>query len=275
MLIKLLKYEFRSTSRTFGLVYLIMMVLCTLTGLLDQASELLSAYSSIFVTLLMVTALFFFGAVVITTVLNIGRFQKGVFGDEGYLLHTLPVHVWEIIASKLIAALVWTLGTVLVMGLSLFVMILASSAISLSNVGFFFRSLIQFVSAADPTVLTQFLLSIGLMLAMLITLILQVYASISLGHLFPSHRTAWAVVIFFLLNMIQDFFFKLTVFRLTPTIYADPSGLLSFSYAFGEINMAVNELSPLTPSVFLFYLAAGALLWLCSQLVLSKRLNLV
>ena len=36
------------------------------------------------------------------------RFYKNLLSGEGYLMHTLPVRPWQHIASKLIAAVVWT-----------------------------------------------------------------------------------------------------------------------------------------------------------------------
>ncbi|MBQ9166118.1 MAG: hypothetical protein IJX71_04255, partial [Oscillospiraceae bacterium] len=153
MLRKLLKYEFKSTARTFGIVYLIMILLCSLTGLLDSVSQIISVDTSISVTLIALTMLFLFSAVIITTVLNLNRFEKGVFKDEGYLLHTLPVRSWQIIASKLIPAVVWTIATVLVMGFSLILMLFCGTG----NLSEFFQELMQFLTEINTDEVLAFL----------------------------------------------------------------------------------------------------------------------
>ena len=119
MLIKLLKYEFKSSARTFGLVYLAIFALCVLNGILSHFNQ-----SSVGETVqgIAATALIFFAAAafLINIVLSINRFGKGVYRDEGYLLHTLPVRADQILAAKLIPATLWSIATGLVMLVSVF-----------------------------------------------------------------------------------------------------------------------------------------------------------
>lgn len=265
MLKKLLKYEFKSTARSFGIVYLIMIVLCGLTGMLDTVSRVITVDSSIAVTLVALTIMFLFAAVIITTVLNLNRFEKGVFKDEGYLLNTLPVRPWQIVASKLIPAVVWTIVTVLVMGVSIVLMILCSAEASLSDL----YLLLTKVNASELLTFLSDLAQAGPpILLLLVTFILQVYASISLGHLFGNHHAAWAVGIWFLLNWAQSALFDLIM----PASHGI-TGSLSYAYSFGTILVSTN-LTESTLFQMVFYLAWAVLFWAATQFVLSKKLNL-
>lgn len=272
MLRKLLKYEFKSTVRSFGVVYLIMIVLCGLTGILDAVSRVITVDSSITVTLIALTMLFLFAAVIITTVLNLNRFYKGVFQDEGYLLHTLPVRPWQIIASKLLPAVVWTIVTVLVMGVSLVLMVLCSNDAGLSDLFDLVGELGRMAARAQTNEVLSFLRIFAqgclMLLTLLITFILQVYASISLGQFFASYRTAWAVGIWFALNWAQS-----TLFDLVMPVSQTVPGTLSYVYTFGEVMVSTNFSGNILLQ-FAFYLVWAILFWAVTQWMLSKKLNL-
>lgn len=266
MLSKLLKYEFKSTYRTYLIVYAVMVALCVVTGALDRVNALIEGKLpiSIWGILMFLTVLFFFAAVVITTVLNINRFYRGLFKSEGYLIHTLPVHSWQILAAKLVPAVVWTIGTGIMMLLSMVLMVLTSTAASLNiGIGEFFTDLIDFLRSLDWNEVASMLQMCLLGLLMLADLILCIYAGISLGQLLPRHRVAWAVVACFLLSTVQS---------------------MSMNFADGLVGMAYGNVTLMPPAGtqvswfgwfgMLFYLIWSAIFWAITQLVLSRGLNL-
>ena len=55
---------------------------------------------------------------VMTLILIIQRFYKNLLQNEGYLMHTLPVKMWQHIASKLIVSVVWCFVSMFVICLS-------------------------------------------------------------------------------------------------------------------------------------------------------------
>ena len=58
----------------------------------------------------------FIALVAATVIIVILRFYKGLLGDEGYLMHTLPVKPWQLITSKgLVAAGVVLLSIIVAM----------------------------------------------------------------------------------------------------------------------------------------------------------------
>ena len=125
MLGKLLKYDFRSMFKQFAFIWPAALALglinrFTLNSQMredgsvwiqDSAGVLASsaAMAAILAFVCVMVAMF-----VVVLIFVIQRFYRGLLGDEGYLMHTLPVQTWELIASKLICALVVTIISIIV-----------------------------------------------------------------------------------------------------------------------------------------------------------------
>ena len=89
---RLLKYDFRSMFKQFGFIWPAALLLAlvnhfTLSGL-DSTSAVgeTTAGMAMLVYVAILMAMF-----IITMIFVIQRFFKGLLGDEGYLMHTLPV----------------------------------------------------------------------------------------------------------------------------------------------------------------------------------------
>ncbi|MCD8381823.1 MAG: hypothetical protein LUC30_02735 [Clostridiales bacterium] len=254
MLSKLLKYEFKSTCRMFGLVYAVLVLLCLLTGTSDHIFDDMGGDVSVVQVLLLITVLFFCAVILITTVLNIQRFYSGTFREEGYLLHTLPVRPWQILAGKCIPALLWTMASGAVMVFSLLLLLLTSSGIS----GVDWSEVYDFLAELFSDGQNVATMARGgiMLLAMLLAAILQVYASISLGQLLPAHRTAGAVAVWFGLSVAENWTAALTL----QTSVTVENGIVYMRA--GIVWYTV------------FYLVWSAVFWAATQWVLTARLNL-
>ena len=123
MLGKLLKYEFKSTGRMFGVIYLVILILSLMIGLLGRRYLTMSVaiwnHDGIRLAALAILIVAYFvmlvAMVVVTFVVILQRFYKNLLEGEGYLMHTLPVPTWMLVASKLIAAVIWDiLGFVII-----------------------------------------------------------------------------------------------------------------------------------------------------------------
>lgn len=266
MLSKLLKYEFKSTCRTFFVVYAVMLILGILTGALDRVNSIFDQdMMTLWVILMLLTGMFFFAAVIITTVLNISRFYKGLFKDEGYLVHTLPVRSWQIIAAKLIPAVVWTIATMAVMIVSMTLMAVFSSLMRGLNWGELFSDLGYVLRHLDFIDISSVLQVLLMLLILLVSTVLQVYASLSIGQLFPQHRVAWSVAGWFVLGSVQSVTMNLLDWLETTFVLKDASILeLTFSGNF-DLGFAI---------AMIYYLIWCAAFWAITQLVLSIGLNL-
>ncbi len=269
MLRKLLKYEFRSTGRTFGLIYLATALLALATGLLFRMETELSIMRLIQAVVgssfgVMICVIF--GA---TAVLSLSRYSRGIYGDEGYLVHTLPVSPWQLITAKLIPCLVWSIASC-AMALVALVLMIFGNRVGLPG---FWEGVVQFFRAVGHLfgqiewtakcwqAIGELALAGLLMLAFLAGLVLQCYLCIGLGNLMR-RRALWAVLFWFGINVVSSWL---------QTFLGDAAGITT-----GLI--ALLNRSRLTAGSMalaaLFELLWAALWWAGTQYLLTRRLNL-
>jgi hypothetical protein len=123
MLGKLLKYEFKATGHFLGLMYLVVLIVATISGALGRSGmEETIGNDTVCFIFMMIYVTLIIALIIITLILIIERFYKNLLQGEGYLMHTLPVPTWMHVASKTISAIVWEiLGTaVLILSVLLF-----------------------------------------------------------------------------------------------------------------------------------------------------------
>ena len=132
---KLLKYEFKTTSKWYLLITLIALGLSVLTGIISGSS--VPSFVNMEVdTMQMVTGtlgILIFGGIIGLYLSNyyiiIRRFYSNLYGREGYLTWTLPASPHAIILSKFVGALVASLYCLFLLFLSGFITILVMGAV--------------------------------------------------------------------------------------------------------------------------------------------------
>jgi hypothetical protein len=118
MLKKLLKYEFKATIRIFTPIY-IAILLVSIVNRLVRLTEIKLAFNLTSIVL----AGLFVALGVLTIIGVVQRFNKNLLSDEGYLMFTLPVSSTELIISKLITTIVWTIASAIVAVLSFIILV--------------------------------------------------------------------------------------------------------------------------------------------------------
>ena len=214
MLKNLLKYEFRATGRTYGGLYLVWLLVALAMGISmrdevwDNGSSqiwayLMFAYFAIGVAI---------GVVCIVTIIQ--RFTKNLLGREGYLMHTLPVHPEQLVASKLISSMVWVICSGVVGILSVLLMLVGLGAfedpktvINGETITTGWGDVLKFSWKAIQSIGGEFWSELAwiivLVLAGVAVLILCIYAACMIGHQFRNHSTIASILAFFLLQLIQ------------------------------------------------------------------------
>lgn len=265
MLGKLLKYEFKSTARTFLPLYGILLLSAFISGLLTDSNSWNLATR--------ISNTIFFGlcfAVLVLTVLTlIQRFSKNLLQDEGYLMMTLPVKTYQLILSKLLCAMVWSIGSIFVGMFAFYLLFSATSILSLSFWQTIFTdflpSFFDFLSAIPGiyywTLAQSFLLS----LLTLSSFILMVYLSLATGQLpmVAKHKKLASFGAFILLYIINQIIMIKSIAFITETYYPH----MFFSSSISQLN---NSLSLMIAVVFALNLAFFA----GTNHILQKHLNL-
>ena len=280
MLSKLLKYEFKSTGRTFGLCYagvVAAALLLRILGLLSDSigfSDTLPRSVVLFTEFLtglsgVAYAVMIVAVCVITFLLILQRFYKNLLSGEGYLMHTLPVRPWQHIASKLIAAVVWTVLSFFVVCVS--VLVLCADPTLLPG---FVQEMAELQRAfAAEYQIPLWLLCGEFILMMLVSLavsILQIYAAIMLGHQADKHRIAMAVVAYFVIQ----FALSILMYALILMGLFVPEGIW---FAVGSMLDSMG-VAGLTSTMLLGVTAAnvvlGAIFFVVTEFLMRRRLNL-
>ena len=266
MLSKLLKYEFRATGRIMLPVYALLLVTAggtSVTGSLMgryPESTVLSIFRTLFMTLFAFTT---FGVLLLTLVLMVYRFYKNLMTDEGYLMFTLPVSRSQLIWSKLLVSLVWSVLSTVLAALAWMAEISVvgrENVFSLIAQGL--RSLRQHLSGNLTGCAAALVV---LCLVSCLVSFLKFYAAISLGHSFSNHKLLLSVVFYIgfgiavqtILSVVTAAGIRIDV---DPDFWADPPAAVLLSYViWGTAAWSVLEC---------------AAYYILTLLTLKKRLNL-
>lgn len=222
MLGKLLKYDFRSVSREYMLLWPAALVVAlvmrfTIFAQLDTMRDnLLANITNVLTVFLYVAVLV--AMFIITLLFIIQRFYKGILGSEGYLMNTLPVCPWQLVTSKLICAVVLLLVSTAVAILSVFLMIpISFQDILQVNFTLLWNRLMEVFPSFPLLVLELALCS----LAGTVVSVTQLYFAMALGSLFGKNRLLGSIVSYVGISMVLNVLSTVvtTVLSLSATHY--------------------------------------------------------
>ncbi len=274
MLGKLIKYELQATSRWFLPIYILALLLASIEGvtvhMLDSgiASHLEAPWENIVaISFFAVSLAYVFSLIaasVASSLLIIYRFYKNLVTNEGYLMHTLPVTTSQLIWSKAIAGIMWTIVSAVIICIALVISTIGTvpwnSIISLLP-----KTISNFMEiyGADINI---WLLFTELLLAIIIGslyCIFTIYAAIAIGQLFHKHKVAFAFLAYYVIDLAIHFL---------STIIAIPVfNSLEFSGYQDFMTMITNFFMPV---VILGFTAITAILYFVTSYIFKNRLNL-
>ena len=209
MLRKLLKHEFRATSRImlplFGVLLLASVgANLSIRGMLRSDNAFVSTLGIILIMLFTVAVI---AVGIIAFILMISRFYKNLLQDEGYVMMTLPVSVHQQIWSKLIVSTVWFAATVVIIGLACFI-----TAFDIRFVGELWSGLADLaraiVQANHPALVANgaAFSAETLILCILasIALCLRAYSAMAIGFSRPNHKGLFSVAAYIGIGVVMQ-----------------------------------------------------------------------
>ena len=258
MLNKLLKYEFKSTGRTFLPIYGALLITSFLTRLFVFNKDFSNSF---FLSLFQVVISSLFGFLlmavcILTLVVSLQRFYKNLLGEEGYLSMTLPVRPWQHILCKSLTSLVWYIFSSIAAILAFVIL-----AYEKGMLGDFFKAIVTLIrrGSLNAQILTacgEFFLFAALGI---LAFTMMLYASMALGQLSANKRLLTSFGAFLALNFLVQ-------------ILMGVLGNLAVQWVFPmssrwELNVALL----LSIVVELFFLAG---FFAITNYILSRKLNL-
>ncbi len=260
MLKTLFKHEMKASSRLLLPLYLVLIVLTIMDRIVLSLDIFSGALAIIpgFVTFAYILALV--AIVVVSFVIIVLRFYKNLMSDEGYLMFTLPVKTHELINSKLIASIIWTIASIVAIVASLFAVFATPKRIDL---------LLEAIEKAVEGFNDYFgalgvLIIIEIIIMTVLSLInnaLQIYASIALGQLFNGHKVLGSFAAYIGIS---------TVMQVVVTVIMIIASVI-FKKSFTGIDSIPNIIFPI--SIF-FLLVSNIAYYYITNYMFKKKLNL-
>jgi hypothetical protein len=278
---KLCKYEFKSIVRTLAPIYLAIIAISILNAFLGIGSlangyykDLTSGLSfgrNLIGMIQTVFVIAYFGVLVALSVLTlivvIQRFYKGLLCDEGYLMFTLPVKPWQLIAAKGTVAFVMSMASVLTALVSVLILVLGAVGPDKFFEGIndprIWAVIDRELAKVPSWPLFVFKLIILIIVSGLVKLY-HMYFSMALGHLSNKHRVTMSVVAFIAISG-----FAMIILLKVPSVqsFSDIVNTMSDT----EVFLAIHRIF-LDSIIYSF--VQLAIFFFGTERILSKRLNL-
>lgn len=212
---KLMKYELRYLIRIFAPMWAAVFALCvmfrvTVGPKLTGSNLYLEGNEALFPAVIGVITMFaIMTMMIVATVVLIQRFYKGMYGDEGYLMFTLPVTTGQLIHSKALSALLMMLGTEAITMLGIFVMISFKQLFNGEALGMTFAEMWGFfLEMMESNGISPGMLALygfwGFVASLIVFVaeIYMVYLAVSLGQLWKKHPVAGGIIAFYAINIV-------------------------------------------------------------------------
>lgn len=278
MLTKLIKQEFRATSR---IMLPLAAAVLLLAGLAGYSAIMLNGevdYKILDVLFLIILVGFFFslfGICAVCFILMIQRFYKNLLGQEGYLMFTLPVSVDALVWAKLIVSCVWFVVTGVAIMLAMILMGVVSAAFAfdaetISRLWGGFTDLVKLIGGGHIAGYVIELVVVFFVASC--TTCLQFYLAMAIGQCFANRKIFWSVVAFFAVSILMS---MLTTLGGSFLVLFDMNTVLDSLFS-GMPNIAAAKASAHLVFVCMAALSAvhGAIYYIPTTLLLKKKLNL-
>lgn len=264
MLRKLLKYDLRANMKLYLFIWPAMLLLAGLQRLLLElpVTGFLGHFLMSLLTGLMVLALI--AMAVLCFVICVIRFYSGLLRREGYLMFTLPVKPWQLLVSKLLAAMLTLIPTCIFayFGIAL---ILSGTTDGVWNTMFNFSQILDQPLSAGTLILA------GLtVLATVANMILRVYFVSCLGHLFRRARIFLSILFYYLIGVLMQITSMLTL----VSVNYEPNTFVNSVFTWVETLSFNGAMSAFLGTILLINVAIGCVYFFVSEVILRKRLNL-
>lgn len=274
MLGKLIKHEWKASWKIYGIINLYMViitVLCAITTMLMLQQEEPGEMA----VLLMISTfvLYYLSLIGVTFAPNLYsaiRFHKNLYGNEGYLMHTLPVGKHSLILSKLAVAVAWMNITCVMIVVSIGTLVM--SVISVLDAHFEAVDMMKelgtiFADMQEAFVTPMWLVVIVWILTYVIGTVsgtLLFYACISLGQLAKKYKILVAIAVYIgiqTLMQIASSFLQFPMMIFLESIDIDkvtPDGMMWGIMGF----------------VFVYSLVMIAIFYTINYVIMKKKVNL-
>ncbi len=221
MLGKLFKYEMKASGRVLLPIFAATIALSAIVAFMPPYTRI--KQDSIILFAKTITELMF----VIFIGVSIGfsffasalRFKNNILGAEGYLMNTLPVSPLKNVAAKLISAVIYQFASLAV------VYLCWEITIKFDNVGYLLENIPKVLAEMDTFLWIDNIFFCLFVLLITVLFNVAVYAALSVGHSFNSHKIIVSIAVFLLLFFVGSNVFSFICY-IIPTAQYNTAGYI-------------------------------------------------
>lgn len=268
MVKKLIKYDFTSYLRLLLPVQIILLGIAAVNRIVQIFEDSSNAvYNIIFTSSMVLYGVSVLVCLLMAVIVAIVRFYQGMYTNEGYLNHTLPVTSAQHIISKLITSVMFILGSILAVIISFFIVTLGDANIEIMKAaGYLMGEFFTYFGRSAPLYILEFIL---LILAAIVAGMLCFYFCISIGQLASKKKVLLAFGAYFGLYIVGQIFGTIVVIIVST---------MDFNTLLRIADWIAHNLTEFYHLVFIgsiaYELVLGAVFFFVSRHIMSKKLNL-
>lgn len=276
MLGKLIKHEFRATWFPMAIIAAALLgvsgfsrLFLFLINTFVKEEAVCAIFSTLiyFVTILLVSCSAFAVLVFITI-----RFYSNLYSAEGYLTLMIPVPRWYHLFTKTLVSMIWYLGAIVFIGISLIILFSGAFEQTDGNIFFVFSELSDAMSEVFGYGTLFNIVTLITLFVQMLQSIMMIYCSISIGQLFKKYRVLGAILAYFGISAVIG-----TVDTVKGIISAVSQALLLESA--GNNAIRIQEMLSMTANVTVvvnlaFVLLFTAAMYIATNYILKRAVNL-
>ena len=267
MVKKLIKYDFMSYFRLLLPVQLILIGIAAVNRIIQLFENPDStAYSTIFISSVVLYSIAIIVLILMTVIISIVRFYQGMYSNEGYLNHTLPVSPAQHIAAKLISSLMFYLGSLLAVFISFVVITLGDVNIEVFKA--FFYLVREYFSDYGIEGAAYVLEGILFLLGLRISTTLLYYFCISVGQLVSKKKILLAFGVYFGIYAVTQILgtFIIILITISPEWIENIFNWLT-DHPYIAMHIYLN-------AMFVWEVILGTVYFVFTERIMRKKLNL-
>jgi len=206
MLKKLLKYDLKNTYKVLIIFYSLALFFALLTRILFSIDN--SFVMNIIGQVSQGVTISMWFNILINNLMRLWvDFKRDFYGDESYLTHTLPVEKKTLYISKIITSILTLFTSILVIGLTIFIVYYSKENIQ------FIKKLLMPLSTIYDTSIIKILLAFLFIFFLEFASALQAgYTGIILGHKMNSAKLPFSILFGFITYMLTQVFGLIIIF---------------------------------------------------------------
>ncbi len=270
---KLIKYDFASFLRLLLPVQLIVIGIAAVNRIIQFfEGKGGPTYNIVFVSSIVLLSIACVVALVMCFVIAIVRFYQGMYSNEGYLSHTLPVTAADHLWSKLLVSMIFEVGTVFAIFIALNVATAGEVGVELYKAGgYLLKDAFSHIHGHLILFIVEFIV---LLLVAQASQFLLIYFCISIGQLVNRKKILLAFGVYFGIYIVGQIF--ATILIVVGAALATNERWVRFAEAVIDW-MGEHPIASIHTSLICGIILSavfGLIYFLISRAIMSRRLNL-